>query len=67
MKEEIVVELDRTGRTVGIEVKGGSGRRCLDLTRFLEEGLGPVVSRRMKTDRFVNKQVLGSRVTVKRT
>ncbi len=67
MKEEIVIELDMMGRTVEIDVKGGSGRECLDLTRFLEESLGPVTSRHMKRKGFVNRSVLKDRVTVKRT
>jgi hypothetical protein len=67
MKKEIVIELDRTGKTVGIEVKGGSGRECLDLTRFLEESLGVVASRHMKREGFLNRSVLKDRLTVKRT
>ena len=65
MKEEIVVELDRDGSAVRIDVKAGSGGRCVALTRFLEEALGPVTSRRMKADRYLNRNVLENRVTLK--
>ena len=68
MKEEIVIEIGGgDGSGVEIQVKGASGRRCLDLTRPLEEALGPVDSRRMKSEGFVHKAGLRSRVTVKPT
>jgi hypothetical protein len=66
MKEELVVEVDDTGKSVGIEVKGGSGRRCMELTRFLEEALGPVACRKMKSEGVVHRAGIRNRVVLKR-
>jgi hypothetical protein len=67
MKEEIIIEIGRDGSSVEIQVKGASGRRCLDLTRPLEEALGPVTSRQMKSEGFVQKAGLRNRLTLKPT
>ena len=43
---------------VSLRVKGVKGRRCLDLTRELEEKLGTVVERRLTGD-YYQTQVSG--------
>jgi len=63
-KEEIVIEIAPGGDRVEIEVSGSSGRRCLDLTRPLEEALGPLSSRRMKQEAFAHKAGLRRRVRI---
>ena len=50
MKSEIILEIDETGESVQFEVKGEPGRQCLETTRFLEQALGELVSRRLKAE-----------------
>ena len=50
MKPEIILEIDETGESVQFEVKGEPGRQCLETTRFLEQALGELVSRRFKAE-----------------
>jgi len=53
-KPKIIMELDDSGEPV-IEVKGVSGKFCLETTKDLEKEMG-VVSSRKKTTDFYNKQ-----------
>ena len=55
MKPEIVVEIDQKGESVRLEVKGESGRRCLETTTSLVEALGEVVNRTYKADYYVQR------------
>ena len=43
MKRRIIVRVFPDGRTT-IEAKGFTGRKCLDATRFIEEGLASPTS-----------------------
>ena len=56
--QEINVYIDRDGR-VRIEVRGVKGKRCLDITRSLEEALGGQIESREMTpeaDEFVRER-----------
>ena len=55
MKEELIIDIDEDGRTIEMEVKGQQGRRCLELTQFLEQALGDIVVRRLKSEYFVKR------------
>ena len=43
-KHEIKIDIDDDGN-VSFEVKGAKGKKCLEITKELEEALGMVVSR----------------------
>ncbi len=53
-KKEIEITIDKNGE-VKLSVKGAKGKTCLDLTKFLEEGLGEV-SERKHTSEFYEKE-----------
>jgi hypothetical protein len=55
MKPEIILEIDGKGEGVSIEVKGQSGKVCLETTEFLEHALGQPLNRSFKTEYFVGK------------
>lgn len=53
-KKEIEVTIDKNGE-VKLLVKGAKGKTCLDLTKFLEDGLGEVRERK-HTPEFYEKE-----------
>lgn len=55
MKPEIILEIDAKGKNVSIEVKGVSGRQCVETARSFEDALGEVVRRELKNEYFVEK------------
>lgn len=55
MKREIILEIDKGGNHIVVETVGDSGRQCMETTQFLEEALGEIVSRRLKSEYFTQK------------
>lgn len=55
MKREIILEIDKGGNNVVVETVGDSGRQCMETTQFLEETLGEIVTRRLKSEYFTEK------------
>ena len=53
-KKEIEITIDKNGE-VTLSVKGAKGKTCLDLTKFLEDGLGEVHERK-HTAEFYEKE-----------
>ena len=49
--QEIDVFIDPDG-TVKVEVRGAKGRKCLDLTKGIEDALGGQIVERVHTDEF---------------
>ena len=49
--EEIEIEIDESGHPT-LHVKGVNGKKCLDLTKDIEEALGKVVKRDNTSDYF---------------
>jgi len=50
-KQELKIEIDDDGN-VKIEVVGGQGPSCVELTREIEEALGIVVDRQRTSDYY---------------
>ena len=48
-RQEIEVIVDKKG-DVSLKVKGVTGRKCLDITKDIEQALGNVTSREMTSD-----------------
>jgi len=67
MKPEIVLEIDEWGEHVTLEVCGERGQGCLAVTEFLEQGLGEVTSRTLKTDASWRKPAARNRLRSGRT
>ena len=55
MKQEIIIEIDKGGDRVVVETVGESGRQCMETTQFLEETLGEIVTRRLKSEYFTER------------
>ena len=55
MKQEIILEIDKGGNNIVVETVGDSGRQCMETTQFLEEALGEIVTRRLKSEYFTQK------------
>ena len=55
MKREIIVEIDKGGDSVVVETVGDPGRQCMQTTQFLEEALGEITTRRLKSEYFNEK------------
>ena len=53
-KKEIEIIIDKSGE-VKLTVKGAKGKSCLDLSKFLEDGLGEVRERKHTPD-FYEKE-----------
>ena len=51
MKQELEITITPEGETV-IEVKGVKGNDCLKLTKSIEEELGSVKERKLKSDYY---------------
>ena len=49
MNEEIRVLVEKGGK-VTLSTEGAAGSKCLELTEFLEKGLGDVVNRQKTSD-----------------
>ena len=56
MKYEIDIDIREDG-TVGFGVKGAKGKKCKELTKFLEEALGDVLTQE-KTSEFYEEEVV---------
>lgn len=50
-KHEILIEIDDAGN-VTFEVKGAKGKKCLEITKELEEALGVVTNRESTGEMF---------------
>lgn len=59
MSEEIVVNIDPTGK-LSIDVQGGKGKSCEELTRFLTESLGKEDNKEYKPEYRQQLNVHGS-------
>lgn len=55
MKREIILEIDKGGDNIVVETVGDSGKQCVETTQFLEEALGKIVTRRLKSEYFTQK------------
>ena len=55
MKRKIILEIDAGGENVVVETVGDSGRQCMETSQFLEEALGEIVARRLKSEYFTQK------------
>lgn len=63
-KQELEISIEEDGSVV-INVIGAKGKKCLDLTKELEESLGLVSSRETKPSFY--EEEINSSVTVKGT
>ncbi len=63
--KEIKITVDvLTNGEVTIDVDGADGKKCLDLTKALEEKLGGEVNRKMKSDTPVFKSTTKKKLTL---
>ena len=53
-REEFEITIGPNGQ-IQVEVKGATGKSCLELTEFLEQALGDVVERKLKPEYYTNK------------
>ncbi|GMV43753.1 MAG: hypothetical protein AMXMBFR64_54690 [Myxococcales bacterium] len=61
-KRDIEIVIDEDGG-VSFEVKGAPGKKCLDLTKDIEEALGVVVERSM-TAEYYQQETTGQTIKV---
>lgn len=61
-KRDIEITIDPDGG-ISFEVKGATGKKCLDLTKDLEEALGVVVDRSM-TAEYYQQETTGQTIKV---
>lgn len=62
-REELIITIDAEG-DVSIRVAGVKGRKCLDLTKWLEQELGVVTDRR-KTSDYYEQEAVAAKTTVR--
>lgn len=67
MKPEIILEIDAKGKTFHVEVRGVSGRQCAKTTRLIENALGEVVFRELKSEYFVERAGTRGRMRTNRS
>ncbi len=63
MKYEIDIDIREDG-TVGFGVKGVKGKKCKDITKFLEEMLGDVLTQE-NTSEFYDEEVVQEKEQIK--
>lgn len=51
LKREMEIEISRDGK-VSITVKGVQGRECLEVSQFLEEGLGETIEQELTSEYY---------------
>lgn len=61
-KNELEIEISNDGE-VTIHVQGVKGKKCMDLTRELEESLGVVTAREMKSSFYEQEEAARTRVS----
>ncbi len=63
MKYEIDIDIREDG-TVGFGVKGAKGKKCKEITKFLEEMLGDVLTQE-NTSEFYEEEVVQEKEQIK--
>ncbi|PNW26673.1 UNVERIFIED_CONTAM: hypothetical protein BEN50_21605 [Euhalothece sp. KZN 001] len=64
-QEEVIITIDKDGNPK-IEVEGGDGKTCVDLTKELESQLGTVDERKFKPEYRQNNGKVANRIQSRR-
>ena len=63
-KEELEISISETGE-ITLNVIGAKGKKCMELTKELEEALGMLKSVEMKSEYYQQEETQGESVNIK--